>query len=260
MRYQVFGLVGFSFVVVSIYLSTPQVFTKCKESLQDGRRLENISWRLWYREMKRDGSKNRLYQGDVNEKEQDQALKPHGSHTPTNPYRPPTPSESSSPPPPYLANGLIDLTLSTRPTALPQDHDHSSQSLSFRLFPLFLSFVSNGLGPFSSCFIFAPRLGFFWPRNQKSSFYFMFHLNSILFVPSSPCLPAHTHSSRFLSAVCTAGQRPSRIAVLSEAAYVSLFSHFEFPFMTSRDYVKGVIALPTPFLFSTANQYTLFFF
>jgi hypothetical protein len=27
------------------------VFTKCKESLQEGRRLENISWRLWYREM-----------------------------------------------------------------------------------------------------------------------------------------------------------------------------------------------------------------
>ena len=37
-----------------IYISTPQVFTKCKESLQDGRRLENISWRLWYREMKKD--------------------------------------------------------------------------------------------------------------------------------------------------------------------------------------------------------------
>ncbi|EGN92366.1 hypothetical protein SERLA73DRAFT_27839, partial [Serpula lacrymans var. lacrymans S7.3] len=27
------------------------LFTKCKESLQDGRRLENISWRLWYREI-----------------------------------------------------------------------------------------------------------------------------------------------------------------------------------------------------------------
>ncbi|KAI0058744.1 hypothetical protein BV25DRAFT_1901966 [Artomyces pyxidatus] len=27
------------------------LFTKCKESLQDGRRLENISWRLWYREL-----------------------------------------------------------------------------------------------------------------------------------------------------------------------------------------------------------------
>lgn len=26
------------------------VFSKCKESLQDGRRLENISWRLWHRE------------------------------------------------------------------------------------------------------------------------------------------------------------------------------------------------------------------
>ena len=27
------------------------VFTKCKESLHDGRRLENISWRLWYCKM-----------------------------------------------------------------------------------------------------------------------------------------------------------------------------------------------------------------
>ncbi|KAL4249323.1 Ras-cAMP pathway regulatory protein [Abortiporus biennis] len=27
------------------------VFTKCKASLKEGRRLENISWRLWYREM-----------------------------------------------------------------------------------------------------------------------------------------------------------------------------------------------------------------
>ena len=27
------------------------VFTKCKESLQEGRRLENISWRLWHREL-----------------------------------------------------------------------------------------------------------------------------------------------------------------------------------------------------------------
>ncbi|GLB45771.1 putative protein of unknown function (DUF3295) [Lyophyllum shimeji] len=27
------------------------LFTKCKASLQDGHRLENISWRLWYREM-----------------------------------------------------------------------------------------------------------------------------------------------------------------------------------------------------------------
>ncbi|THV06402.1 hypothetical protein K435DRAFT_645443 [Dendrothele bispora CBS 962.96] len=26
-------------------------FTKCKTSLNEGQRLENISWRLWYREM-----------------------------------------------------------------------------------------------------------------------------------------------------------------------------------------------------------------
>lgn len=27
------------------------VFTKCKSSIHDGRRLENLSWRLWHREM-----------------------------------------------------------------------------------------------------------------------------------------------------------------------------------------------------------------
>lgn len=27
------------------------VFSKCKNSVQDGRRLENLSWRLWHREM-----------------------------------------------------------------------------------------------------------------------------------------------------------------------------------------------------------------
>ena len=27
------------------------VFAKCKNSIQDGRRLENLSWRLWHREM-----------------------------------------------------------------------------------------------------------------------------------------------------------------------------------------------------------------
>ena len=119
-----------SIIHMLIYMSTPQVFTKCKESLQDGRRLENISWRLWYREMMRDGLTNRLYQGNVNEKEeQDHALRPHAPHNPTYLYRPPTPSESTPSPPPYVvqdANGLKDLTLSDRPTLLPQDHDHAS--------------------------------------------------------------------------------------------------------------------------------------
>jgi hypothetical protein len=125
-----------SIIHVLIYIY--QVFTKCKESLHDGRRLENISWRLWYREMMRDGLTNRLHQGDVNEKEvPDHALRPQ-----TNLYRPPTPSESATPPlPPYVvqdANGLNVSTLSDRFTVLPQDHDHPSKltffCLSFRLF------------------------------------------------------------------------------------------------------------------------------
>ncbi|ESK85136.1 DUF1752-domain-containing protein [Moniliophthora roreri MCA 2997] len=32
------------------------LFTKCKGSLHDGPRLENISWRLWYQEMAATGS------------------------------------------------------------------------------------------------------------------------------------------------------------------------------------------------------------
>lgn len=68
--------------------------------------------------MRRDGS-NRLYQGNVNGKEEQDHLRPQARHTPTDLYRPPMPSESSLPPPPYVvqdANGLNDLT---------QDHDHA---------------------------------------------------------------------------------------------------------------------------------------
>jgi len=32
-------------------LSILPVFTKCKASIKDGHRLENISWRLWHREL-----------------------------------------------------------------------------------------------------------------------------------------------------------------------------------------------------------------
>ncbi|KAH0825779.1 hypothetical protein J3R83DRAFT_8873 [Lanmaoa asiatica] len=37
--------------ILTLTFSVLSVFTKCKESVQDGRRLENISWRLWYREL-----------------------------------------------------------------------------------------------------------------------------------------------------------------------------------------------------------------
>lgn len=43
------------------------VFTKCKESLQEGRRLENISWRLWYREMMLEGEVTALRRSRVEE-------------------------------------------------------------------------------------------------------------------------------------------------------------------------------------------------
>lgn len=46
----------FSFSLLTLPVLVPHspsksVFAKCKESLQDGPRLEYISWRLWYREL-----------------------------------------------------------------------------------------------------------------------------------------------------------------------------------------------------------------
>jgi Fungal protein of unknown function (DUF1752) len=43
------------------FLTFSPVFTKCKESIQDGPRLENISWRLWHRHLSANSrSKNPL--------------------------------------------------------------------------------------------------------------------------------------------------------------------------------------------------------
>ena len=55
--YTVFGVVSaFSgshpfFLVFAHRYPCRLVLTKCKHSVQDGRRLENLSWRLWHREM-----------------------------------------------------------------------------------------------------------------------------------------------------------------------------------------------------------------
>ncbi|TFK99336.1 hypothetical protein BDV98DRAFT_510914 [Pterulicium gracile] len=57
------------------------VFTKCKASLQDGHRLENATWRLWYREM---------------------SLSPK-------PYRPPTPDSPCDPPSSTNGLGYLDV-------------------------------------------------------------------------------------------------------------------------------------------------------
>ena len=45
------GLVGFPYCQVEKILSMHKVFSKCKASIKDGHRLENISWRLWHLEL-----------------------------------------------------------------------------------------------------------------------------------------------------------------------------------------------------------------
>ncbi|KIL64059.1 hypothetical protein M378DRAFT_78879 [Amanita muscaria Koide BX008] len=65
------------------------LFTKCKGSLKDGRRLENISWRLWYREMMA-ASPERHKCALVYDSEK-HAIE--GGKSEDNAYRPPTPEE-----------------------------------------------------------------------------------------------------------------------------------------------------------------------
>ena len=83
----------------------------------------------------RDGLANRPSQEKVKEEEaQDRVLSPQGMHTPTDLYRPPTPSESESTPTYAIqdANGINDSALNHRPplmpaiTVLPQDHHDTS--------------------------------------------------------------------------------------------------------------------------------------
>ena len=45
------GFSLFSTSLVDVFDPFCAVFTKCKDSLRDGRRLENIAWRLWHREV-----------------------------------------------------------------------------------------------------------------------------------------------------------------------------------------------------------------
>lgn len=93
------------------------LFTKCKESLQDGRRLENISWRLWHRELAQAQAQARGQQGHSSS----------ASATCPTAYQPLTPvsmtpnrpedSGRSSPAPPELAGSALHpsggITLAT---------------------------------------------------------------------------------------------------------------------------------------------------
>ena len=62
------------------------MFTKCKASLKDGRRLENISWRLWYREMMVSSRKH--YECALDSNSEKWLIDVDDSN-----YRPPTPDE-----------------------------------------------------------------------------------------------------------------------------------------------------------------------
>ncbi|KAF8910433.1 hypothetical protein CPB84DRAFT_1702105 [Gymnopilus junonius] len=83
------------------------LFTKCKESLQDGRRLENISWRLWYRELmlleeeRKSGLSGNVLLLSEKEKKIDYSEVTLDEKLA---YQPPTPSEAVPiPPPSYTA-------------------------------------------------------------------------------------------------------------------------------------------------------------
>ncbi|KAF9534008.1 hypothetical protein CPB83DRAFT_756801 [Crepidotus variabilis] len=70
------------------------VFTKCKGSLQNGPRLENIAWRLWHQEMK-GSNRESIYVCE------DRTLSEKDVYDEKSAYRPPTPSEILNLPPPY---------------------------------------------------------------------------------------------------------------------------------------------------------------
>ncbi|KXN87532.1 hypothetical protein AN958_08511 [Leucoagaricus sp. SymC.cos] len=81
------------------------LFTKCKESLRDGRRLENISWRLWYKSMAETGfapGHGLLVETLVTK---ETVLDEKN-------YRPPTPEEIPQPPP-VIADTTSNVPLST---------------------------------------------------------------------------------------------------------------------------------------------------
>ena len=83
-----------SLCLILIFNPLRTVFSKCKESIENGRRLENISWRLWYRDMlvsaAVQGDETKLKYGNL--PVEDECLSEKT-------YRPPTPMETVLPPP-----------------------------------------------------------------------------------------------------------------------------------------------------------------
>ena len=146
MRFRVFGQVRIQ--VASIRTDTQDalaVFTKCRESLQDGPRLENIAWRLWHRELK--------FKGQDDSNLLDEKVHSMGEYAildEKSAYRPPTPSEPTGFPPPYavpLSEGDLP-TPSTLPTCSLHEGMHP-----FHKF-IFFSVLPVSLYVFQSAFVY----------------------------------------------------------------------------------------------------------
>ena len=108
------------------------VFTKCKESLQEGRRLENISWRLWYREMMLESEVAALRRSGVEEDRIEEKEKSSSEE----PLRIAS-LESSTPSPPLLAPPAYESSMAVS-SPLPKG---SCMTSFFCVYFCFLSFI-----------------------------------------------------------------------------------------------------------------------
>lgn len=98
MRRSTCGPVRFNPIFYLQMLNICLVFTKCKEALPNGARLENITWRLWHRELRGHGR--------VKNAQTTKECEPVGATgLEKSSYRPPTPSAV-----PRIASGMSFLS------------------------------------------------------------------------------------------------------------------------------------------------------
>lgn len=124
------------------------VFTKCKESLQEGRRLENISWRLWYREMMLESEvaalrRSAVEEGWGKEKEKKVWLAGEPGALPS--------LEKSSTPSPVIAPPAYEPSMAVSTSILPLPTGSCMTSFISSFFHCVLSFI-HLLARFQFCF------------------------------------------------------------------------------------------------------------
>ncbi|KIM40754.1 hypothetical protein M413DRAFT_167377 [Hebeloma cylindrosporum] len=131
------------------------LFTKCKESLQEGRRLENISWRLWYREMmleSEDAALRRSGRGEellfVDEKEKTDGLVEERVNVDALPS---LESTTSSPPPPLVPPPAYSSSMAVSLSPSPSSMSPLPRGSSMTLF--FIPFISSSFNSIFHSFI-----------------------------------------------------------------------------------------------------------